>query len=86
MQVCSKYRTPLVSLQSGTNILLFAYGLVDLDSSRPELDITYHSTRRNTRIIPLRSYADPPADTKFGDLETFEFRLNNVSIADGDYL
>jgi hypothetical protein len=67
-------------IKSGTNILIFAYGLTDLDSDRPEVDLTYHDTCRNTRMIPLRSYADPPSDQKFLGLETFEFRLNNVSV------
>ena len=68
----------LIRIQSGTNIIIFAYGLVDLDINRPEMDITYHTNRRNTRLIPLRSYADPPAEGKFLGLDTFEFRLNNV--------
>jgi hypothetical protein len=68
-------------IKSGTNILIFAYGLTDLDSDRPEVDLTYHDTCRNTRMIPLRSYADPPSDQKFLGLETFEFRLINVSVS-----
>lgn len=70
----------LLVFQSGTNIIIFAYGLVDLDINRPEMDITYHSHRRNTRLIPLRSYADPPPEEKFLGLDTFEFRLNNVRL------
>ncbi|CAF0896019.1 unnamed protein product [Adineta steineri] len=69
-----------VPIKSGTNILIYAYGLVDLDSNQSEIDIIYHDTRRNTRIIPLRSYADPPSDEKFNGLDTFEFRLNNYLV------
>ncbi|CAF1224031.1 unnamed protein product [Rotaria sp. Silwood1] len=71
-------------IKSGTNTLIFAYGLVDLDPNRPEIDITYHNTRRNTRILPLRSYADPPSDDKFIGLDTFEFRLNNYLVPSTD--
>ena len=42
------------------------------------MDFTYHNNRRNTRLIPLRSYADPPSEEKFLGLDTFEFRSNNV--------
>ncbi len=74
--------TNVVSLyiQSGTNHLIFAYGLVDPDPSRPDDDITYHDTRRGSRTIPLRSYNDPPSEDKFIGLDTFEWRLNNVRI------
>ncbi|CAF1630879.1 unnamed protein product [Rotaria sp. Silwood1] len=58
--------------QSGTNVLIYAYGLVD-----PDGDITYHEDRRGSRMIPLQSYANPPTEDKFADLEYFEFRLNN---------
>ncbi|CAF1080606.1 unnamed protein product [Adineta ricciae] len=35
-------------IQSGTNVVLFAYGLID-----PNPDITYHEDRRITRMFPL---------------------------------
>jgi hypothetical protein len=60
--------------------LIFAYGLVDPDPSRPDGDITYHDTRRGSRTIPLRSYNDPPSEDKFKGLDTFEWRSDNVSI------
>jgi hypothetical protein len=60
--------------------LIFAYGLVDPDPSRPDGDITYHDKRRGARTIPLRSYNDPPSEDKFAGLDTFEWRTNNVSI------
>ena len=42
--------------------------------------ISYHGTdRRDSRIIPLQSYGNPPAETKFDGLDYFDFRLNNVS-------
>ncbi|CAF3621213.1 unnamed protein product [Rotaria sp. Silwood1] len=43
--------------QSGTNVLIYAYGLVD-----PDGDITYHEDRRGSRMIPLQSYANPPTE------------------------
>ncbi|CAF2984106.1 unnamed protein product [Rotaria sp. Silwood2] len=81
LDTCDSMDFPIIS---GTNTLIFAYGLVDLDSNRPEIDITYHDTRRNTRIIPLRSYADPPSDNKFIGLDAFEFRLNNYLVPSTD--
>jgi len=60
--------------------LIFAYGLEDLNSDQPDDDITYHTQdRRGSRIIPLRSYSNPPPEDKFIGLDTFELRLNNVS-------
>ena len=42
--------------------------------------ISYHDTdRRDSRIIPLQSYGNPPAESKFDGLDYFDFRLNNVS-------
>ena len=38
----------------------------------------YHEDRRGTRILPLRSYADPPADEMFDGLDFFDFRFDNV--------
>ncbi len=64
--------------QSGTNILIFAYGLVDLDLSQSNVDITYHDDRKGTRILPLRSYADQPADEMLVGLDFFDFRFDNV--------
>jgi len=56
-------------------VLIYAYGLVDPDES----EINYHETRRGTRVIPLRSYDPPPTEDKFGTLDYFDLRLNNVS-------
>ncbi|UJR06551.1 hypothetical protein I4U23_010834 [Adineta vaga] len=68
-----------VAIKSGTNILIFAYGLVD-----PDDDITYHQNRRGSRIIPLRSYANPPPEDKFTGLDYFEFRSNNYVVPSTD--
>jgi hypothetical protein len=55
--------------------VIFAFGATDPDTSG---DISYHETRRGTRMIPLQSYGQPPVDEKFAGLEYFELRLNNV--------
>ena len=45
--------------------------------------ISYHgSDRRDSRIIPLQSYSNAPAESKFDGLDYFDFRLNNVSRAE----
>lgn len=59
--------------------MIFAYGLEDPDMSSPEGIINYHDQRRGTRMIPLRSYSNPPAEDKFAGLDYVDFRLNNVS-------
>ena len=65
--------------KSGTNILIYAYGPVDPDSSRSAADINYHEERRGTRILPLRSYSNQATDDKLlADLDYFDFRLDNV--------
>ncbi|CAF3797725.1 unnamed protein product [Rotaria sp. Silwood1] len=46
-----------VPIKSGTNVLIYAYGLVD-----PDGDITYHEDRRGSRMIPLQSYTNPPTE------------------------
>ncbi|CAF3853401.1 unnamed protein product [Rotaria sp. Silwood1] len=66
-----------VSIKSGTNNLIFAYGLEDPDMSRSDGLIFYHENRRGSRIIPLQSYGNPPSEEKFSDLDYFEFKLNN---------
>ncbi|CAF3964888.1 unnamed protein product, partial [Rotaria sordida] len=65
---------------SGTNILIYAYGLVDPDES----EINYHETRRGTRMVPLQSYNQPPSDDKFAGLDYFELRLNNYIVPSND--
>ncbi len=55
--------------------MIYAYDVVDPVQS----EISYHSSRRGTRIIPLQSYAQPPSDDKFAGLDYFDLRLNNVS-------
>ena len=64
--------------QLGTNILIFAYGHEDIDPCQSEVDIRYHDDRRGTRILPLRSYADQPADDMFIGLDFVDFRFENV--------
>lgn len=63
--------------QSGTNRLIYAYGLIDPFVKSPTEDITKHFDR-GSAVFSLRSYADPPPVSKFSTLDTFEFRLNNV--------
>ncbi|CAF4083643.1 unnamed protein product [Rotaria sordida] len=67
-------------IKSGTNILIYAYGLVDPDES----EINYHETRRGTRMVPLQSYNQPPSDDKFAGLDYFELRLNNYIVPSND--
>ncbi|CAF4431727.1 unnamed protein product, partial [Rotaria sp. Silwood2] len=69
-----------VPIKSGTNIVIFAYGLVDPDLSRSDGDISYHDTRRGTRMIPLRSYGNPPSEEKFAGLDSFEFCALNYRV------
>ncbi|CAF3197010.1 unnamed protein product [Rotaria socialis] len=71
-------------IKSGTNVVIFAYGLVDLDPFRPDSDISYHDNRRGSRIIPLRSYGQPPPEDKFAGLDFFDFRLNNYFVPSND--
>ncbi len=47
--------------------------------SEPEGLIHYHGTRRDSRIIPLRSYGNPPREEKFARLDYFDFQLKEVS-------
>ncbi|CAF3333694.1 unnamed protein product [Rotaria sp. Silwood2] len=68
-----------VPIKSGTNILIFAYGLVDLDLCQSNVDITYHDNRRGSRILPLRSYVDQPAEDTLLGLETIDLRFNNTT-------
>ncbi|CAF3015104.1 unnamed protein product, partial [Rotaria sp. Silwood2] len=67
----------LYLLQSGTNTLIFAYDLIDSDMCQPNGDIYYHKTRRGIHVIPLRSYANPPSEDMFVELDSFDFRLDN---------
>jgi hypothetical protein len=64
--------------QSGTNILIFAYGFVDPDLRQSDADIMYHEARRGTRMLPLRSYTGPPADDMLAGLDFFDLRFENV--------
>ncbi|CAF1611863.1 unnamed protein product [Didymodactylos carnosus] len=73
-----------MEFQSGTNNLIFAYGLVDPDPCKLDGDITYHEGRRGSRILPLRSYANPPPEDKFARLDYVEFRFNNYLIPAAD--
>jgi len=47
--------------------------------SEPEGLINYHENRRDSRIIPLRSYGNPSAEEKFAGLDYFDFKLKEVS-------
>lgn len=67
-----------VPIKSGTNILIFAYGLEDPNMSDGKATISYHGNRRMTRMIPLQSYGNPPAESKFVGLDYFEFKLDKV--------
>ncbi|CAF3485406.1 unnamed protein product [Rotaria socialis] len=69
-----------VPIRSGTNVLIFAYGLVDPDMSRSDGDISYHDSRRGSRMIPLRSYGSPSSEEKFVGLDSFEFRASNYHV------
>ncbi|CAF4919956.1 unnamed protein product [Rotaria sp. Silwood1] len=66
-----------VPIKSGTNNLIFAYGMTDPSPSGSNGEISYHQNRRGSRTLPLRSYADPPSEETFAGLDYFEFRLNN---------
>ena len=65
-------------IKSGTNILIFAYGLEDPAMFDGKATISYHGDRRLTRTIPLHSYGNPPADSKFAGLDFFELKLDKV--------
>ena len=41
--------------------------------------IKYHGTNRDSRIIALQSYSNPPPESKFDGLDYFDFRLKDVS-------
>ncbi|CAF3637859.1 unnamed protein product [Rotaria sp. Silwood1] len=69
-----------VPIKSGTNVLIFAYGLTDLNMARLDDDISYHENRRGSRIIPLQSYSIPPPKSKFAELDTFEWRMNHYLV------
>ncbi|CAF0926306.1 unnamed protein product [Rotaria sp. Silwood1] len=60
--------------------LIYVYGLVDPDIS----EISYHESRRGTRMIPFRSYGQPPPDEKFIELDYFELRVNNYIVPSND--
>ncbi|CAF1495013.1 unnamed protein product [Rotaria sp. Silwood1] len=73
-----------VPIMSGTNNLIFAYGLDDPDLSQPNNDIIYHANRRGSRTLPLRSYSNPPSASKFATLNSVEFRLDNYVVPSED--
>jgi hypothetical protein len=67
-------------VQSGTNILIFAYGMEDpVMMSDGTATINYHGQQKFTRMIPLQSYGLPRAESEFVGLDYFDFQLNNVS-------
>ncbi|CAF3332219.1 unnamed protein product [Rotaria socialis] len=69
-----------VEIKSGTNVIIYAHGLTDPSVG----DISYHQNRRGSRMNPLQSYANPPTENKFADLDYFEFRLNNSIVPSDD--
>ncbi|CAF3378361.1 unnamed protein product [Rotaria sp. Silwood2] len=73
-----------VPIKSGSNIVIFAYGLTNPDIFEIGGDIFYHENRRNSRMIPLRSYVDPPSDGKLADFDYVEFRLDNYIVPSSD--
>jgi hypothetical protein len=54
--------------------------------SQPGGLIKYHENRRGSRILPLRSYGNPPPESKFAGLDYFDFQLHNVSYFIKDYI
>ncbi|CAF4624190.1 unnamed protein product [Rotaria sp. Silwood1] len=73
-----------VPIKSGTNILIFAYGLDDPDMSQSDGSIYYHDKRRGSRILPLQSYGNPSPEEKFAGLDSFEFRLKDYVVPSND--
>ncbi|CAF4012623.1 unnamed protein product [Adineta steineri] len=73
-----------VPIRSGTNIVIFAYGLVDLDLCHSNVDMTYHEDRRGTRMLPLLSYKDPPTDDMFAKNDFFDLRFDNHAVPSTD--
>ncbi len=54
--------------------------------SEPQGIIYYHDTRRGLRMIPLRSYGNPPPEEKFANLDYFDFQLKDVSYSIIDHV
>ncbi|UJR17775.1 hypothetical protein I4U23_004673 [Adineta vaga] len=73
-----------VPIRSGTNILIYAYGLVDPDTIHSEIDIMYHGEQRGTRILPLRSYSNQATDDILTGLDFFDFRFENLMVPSTD--
>ena len=71
-----------LQIQSGTNILIYAYSLEDPIIVDGKATIKYHGDHRYTRAIPLQSYANPPSESKFDGLDYFDFKLKDVSHMD----
>jgi hypothetical protein len=51
---------------------------VDPSLCPPVSDITYHEDRNGEYTLSLQSYDDPPLESKFAQLDYFDFQLNNV--------
>ncbi|CAF0896092.1 unnamed protein product [Adineta ricciae] len=80
LETCDSMDVPI---KSGTNILIYAYGLVDPDGNG---EISYHESRRGSRMLPLRYYIDQLPQTEYADLDSFELRINHsVPVADTTY-
>ncbi|CAF1122491.1 unnamed protein product [Rotaria sp. Silwood1] len=73
-----------VPIKSGTNILIFAYGLQDPDMSQSDGLIYYHENRRGSRVIPLQSYGNPSSEEKFAHLEYIDFQFQDYIVPSTD--
>ncbi|CAF4772742.1 unnamed protein product [Rotaria sp. Silwood1] len=76
LETCDSMDVPI---KFGTSTLIYAYGLED-----PNPDISYHEKRRGSRTLPLLGYANPPDESKFYGLETYEFKFNNFLVPASD--
>ena len=60
--------------------MIYAFGLMDPRLTPPISDITYHEGRRGWKTLSLRSYSDPPMQSKYAAYDSFDFRVNNVKL------
>ncbi|CAF2811760.1 unnamed protein product [Rotaria sp. Silwood2] len=77
LDTCDRMDVPI---KSGTNILIFAYGLEDPDTSQSDGLIYYHENRRGSRVIPLQSYGNPSPEEKFADLDYIDFQFKDYIV------
>ncbi len=66
----------IILIKSGSPFLIFAYGLTDPQSGQ---DITYHESRRGSKVVNLIS---SPIDKniEIPNVETFEMTIANVNL------